>query len=76
MLIVGLFLRMIDHQLKEGHNKRLIEVKNEVKERLIELNNVVEREVNYQRIPIRKLVTVQLGAGLYTMLYVKEGAGR
>lgn len=72
MLITGLFLRMIDYQLEESREKMLLEVADEVREKLMELNDIVEKGMNYERIPIKKLVAVQLGAGLYTMLYVKE----
>ncbi len=72
MLITGLFLRMITYQLELGFDKRLSDLAEKVKERLSELDEIVEREMNYSVIPIKKLVTVQLAAGLYTMLYVKE----
>ncbi len=72
MLITGLFLRMIEHQLEESQNKVLKDLAEEIKGKLLELNEIVEEGMNYQVIPIKKLVTVQLAAGLYTMLHIKE----
>jgi len=72
MLITGLFLRMVNYQLEESYEKRLADLAKEVKDKLLELNEIVEKGMNYQVIPIKKLVTVQLAAGLYTMLHIRE----
>jgi len=77
MLSFGMFIRMIDYQLQnvntgEGKGK-LEEVKLKVEKELEKHNEKLLKDLNYEVIPIRKLVAVQLGAALATVEYLMKG---
>ena len=64
----GLFLRMLKANNEGGKFEDEIEnVENKIKKRVQEL----EEKVEFNVIPIKKLVQIQLMAGLYSMLYVQ-----
>jgi len=52
---------------------KLEAVKSEVKEELERHNRELLKDLNYEVIPIKKLVAVQLGAALATLEYLNMG---
>jgi hypothetical protein len=76
MLSFGMFIRMIDHQLRntaETQERGKLEgVKLQVEEELEKHNGKLLKDLNYEVIPIRRLVAVQLAAALATIEYLKE----
>jgi len=79
MLSFGMFIRMIDQQLKETpdvqEKKRLEAVKFEVEKELERHNRELVKDLNYEVIPIKKLVAVQLWAALATLNWFAQGRG-
>ena len=63
LLMLGMLYRLLR---EEG-----LEEAEEVRNRMEELASQLERELRYRVIPIKKLVKIQLAAGLYTALYVR-----
>lgn len=68
MLRLGLMRRMLEEEIKAG-NKQLIDIHDEIKARMEELSRELEKGLKYSVIPLKKLVTIQLATGLYTLLY-------
>ncbi|RLE84214.1 MAG: peptidase M14 [Thermoprotei archaeon] len=67
LLVLGLFYRMLKAEKSNNALTLVIEeIENEMRGRAEKL----ERELNYEVIPVRKLVKIQLAAGLYSALYV------
>jgi len=79
MLSFGMFIRMIDQQLKETpdvqERKKLEAVKFEVEKELERHNRELVKDLNYEVIPIKKLVAVQLWAALATLNWFAQGRG-
>jgi hypothetical protein len=71
MLMLGMFIRMLDTEIKASKNKTLLKVKEEVSTVLSEINKKLESELHYEVIPLKKLVAIQLMAGLYSALYAQ-----
>jgi hypothetical protein len=71
MLMLGMFIRMLDAEIKASKNKTLLKVKEEVSNMLSEINKKLESELHYEVIPLKKLVAIQLMAGLYSALYTQ-----
>lgn len=73
MLAFGMFVRMVDRQIEQDPDegkKRLKEIRDETEKELERQNELLLDELDYQVIPIRKLVSVQLKAGLTSMDYL------
>jgi len=75
ILRLGLMRRMLEEEVKAG-NEALRDAHERVKAEMEGLAREVEKGLRYEVIPIRKLVRIQLAAGLYAMAYVAETAGR
>ena len=77
MLSFGMFIRMIDQQLEMTvdvqERKKLEAVKSEVEEELERHNRELLKDLNYEVIPIKKLVAVQLWAALATIDWLRKG---
>jgi len=77
MLSFGMFIRMIDYQLqntKEAQKKnKLEEVKLQLENELGKQNEKLLEGLNYEVIPIRRLVAVQFTAALATVEYLMKG---
>ena len=71
LLIVGLLYRMLKEEIAISRSSLVREVYEEVAGKLEEYGEKLESELEYRVIPLRKLVKVQLAAGLYTALYVQ-----
>jgi hypothetical protein len=67
---------MLKEEIEAGGDGVLETVLKEVEEEMSRRAEIVEEELEYQVIPIKKLVTIQLAAGLYTMLYLEEKKAR
>ena len=64
----GLLLRMLKANNEDGRfDGKIDEIERKIKDRVREL----EEKVEFNVIPIKKLVQIQLTAGLYSMLYVQ-----
>ncbi|MCK4392872.1 peptidase M14 [Candidatus Bipolaricaulota bacterium] len=76
MLSFGMFIRMIDYQLrntaKTQEKGKLEDLKLQVEEELEKHNRKLLEDLNYEVIPIKRLVAVQLAAALATIEYLKE----
>jgi len=75
MLSFGMFLRMLDDQLEESSGEaaeRLRQVRNEVNRELERQNELLLDDLQYEVIPIRKLVAVQLVAGLASVAQLND----
>ncbi|RKX56239.1 MAG: hypothetical protein DRP50_00815 [Thermotoga sp.] len=73
MLIWGMFRRMLLINYEASKDMDLKSAADDVYQKLQSLNEKLEKGLNYTVIPIQKLVKVQLMAGLYSALHVKEG---
>jgi|Deesub1362B_J571_1020462.scaffolds.fasta_scaffold00005_158 uncharacterized short protein YbdD (DUF466 family) len=76
ILGLGNIRRMLKEEIEAGGDGVLETVLKEVEEEMSRRAEIVEEELEYQVIPIKKLVTIQLAAGLYTMLYLEEKKAR
>ena len=74
LLGLGYLRRMLQAEVEAGGNSTLEKMLNMVEEEMYRRAEALEEEVDYEVIPIKKLVTIQLAAGLYTMLYLQEKA--
>lgn len=76
MLYFGTFLRALDHAAMSTENEDnaelLVEVKSTVEAQFHELNGQLLEDLDYQAIPIRKLVAIQAQAGLICMDYLQQ----
>ncbi|MFQ6015479.1 MAG: M14 family zinc carboxypeptidase [Anaerolineae bacterium] len=79
LMIFGMLKRLIDQALEQGDGRRetaLRGVQEEVLAEFEKRSDALERELDYQVIPIKKLVSVQSGSALYAAEYVaKEKRG-
>lgn len=71
LLMWGMFCRMLKEEISNGNNGVLSKVLEEMEEELEYRIKELEKELNYSVIPVKKLVTLQLAAGLYSALYVQ-----
>jgi hypothetical protein len=67
ILRMGLFYRQIDEEIKAGNGK-FIEIRDIIRDKIEEYSRILEKNLKYNVIPIKKLVTIQLASGLYTLL--------
>jgi hypothetical protein len=76
MLYFGTFLRVLDQTAMSTANQEdsdiLVDVKSSVEQRFHELNGQLLEELDYQTIPIRKLVAIQVQAGLICLDYLQN----
>jgi hypothetical protein len=72
LLRYGMLLRLIDDSLKKVRNSTLIECKETVKNEFESLYQEFEEKAKYSVIPIRRLVSVQLGSALHVAEYLKK----
>ena len=71
LLNLGLFARMLEHEVAEGNaDPSVLEVKEIALAKLLEEGTKLESELDYRAIPIRSLVGVQACAGLATAAYL------
>ena len=71
LLTLGIFYRMIKAEVESGNDGVLSDLLEEVEGELEERAKKLEKELNYTVIPVKKLVAIQLAAGLYTALYIQ-----
>jgi len=71
LLMLGMFSRMLKAEIEAGGDGLLKKVLEEVEAEMKQRAEDLERELNYSVIPVKKLVTLQLAAGLYSALYVQ-----
>ena len=71
LLLLGMFCRMLKVEIENGNNGLIKKVLEEAEIELENRARELEKELRYSVIPVRKLVTLQLAAGLYSALYVQ-----
>jgi len=72
LLLYGMLRRLILHEKTHGKpSPKLEALEEKVYQKMLSWNEELEKELQYQVIPIRKLVRVQLGSALYTAEYLK-----
>jgi hypothetical protein len=70
LLSLGVFLRLLETQIKEGGKTPLLQNVLEISLKQFESNaSALENELSYEVIPIRKLAATQLGVGLLLSEY-------
>jgi len=74
LLTLGLFCRMLKSE--RSKSEKLRKMMEEVESRMKEHAEKLDKELRYKVIPIRKLVRIQLAAGLYSALYVLNKKGK
>jgi hypothetical protein len=67
LLVIGMFLRLIDAEKRRRQTDALQGAWSEVDELFSSWKEEMEKNMDYQVIPIKKLVAVQLGAGLESL---------
>ncbi len=81
MLSYGLLVRAHESELEKmkenkeenpEKNKELTDAFNESLERLKELSGKLEKEINYQVVPIKKLISIQLECGILVADYLNK----
>jgi hypothetical protein len=73
LLNEGMFLRMLELEIKAGNQgPQLLEAQGRALERFEAAAARLENELDYQVVPIQKLVKVQLGAGLLYLFHSLE----
>ena len=68
----GMFKRMLDANISKNNDEQLKEIRNETLDLINKEVELLEKNVKFNVIPIKKLVEIQLLSGLYTMLYVQK----
>ncbi len=72
LLSTGMFVRMIEDEMAvSGSTPALLQALRTIEEYFERESSSLEKELNYEVVPIQKLVRVQLGAGLLYASYVK-----
>lgn len=69
MLVWGMFRRMLLENYERSKLKELKLMADKVYERMKRMDEELEGKLEYEVIPIKKLVQIQLAAGLYSALY-------
>lgn len=73
LLTYGMFLRLCDEALARGSKgAEVMAIRNEVESLLLHHNEILENDLHYEVIPIKRLVAVQLLACLYVVKWLKE----
>lgn len=75
LLILGQLRRMLLEEVKGGNDGSIERELRLVEDEIYNRADQLEGELEYEVIPIRKLVKIQLAAGLYTMLYIQTRKG-
>jgi len=70
ILRLGLFRRMLEEEIKSG-NTKLKDMHDEVFNKMEEIAETLEKGLRYSVISLKKLVTIQLAAGIYTLLSLR-----
>jgi len=70
ILRLGLFHRMLEEEIKSG-NTKLKDMHDEVINKMEDISKTLEKGLKYSVIPLKKLVTIQLAAGIYTLLSLR-----
>lgn len=68
----GMFKRMLDVNLSKSKDEQIKEIRDEVLDLINKEVKLLEKNMKFNVIPIKKLVEIQLLSGLYTMLYVQK----
>ncbi|MBS3788624.1 peptidase M14 [Candidatus Bipolaricaulota bacterium] len=76
MLSFGMFIRMLEQELENTEDNKKIDkltsIKSQVEEKLEEHNDKLTSSLNYEVIPIKKLVATQLVSGLASIEYLEN----
>ncbi|MFB6186551.1 MAG: hypothetical protein ABEI86_06765, partial [Halobacteriaceae archaeon] len=76
MLYLGTFMRAIDQRTMQASESvdvdQLIDAKQQIEDRFHELNGMLLENLDYEAIPIWKLVAIQSQAGLICLDYLQK----